>query len=215
MMSYFPQIWTSDNTDAVARLSIQHGASYAYPTCVQAAHVSASPNHQTGRSTSLGVRGMVAMSGNLGYELNPGKLSEEEKSELKRQIDLYREYEHILHKGKYYRLSDADDIKQYAAWQHVSEDGSETILNLVITNPEANANVIHVRLKGLKANSVYRIVREDKYGVTTEIRTDWLSGPERKGMTFSSETLMKTGLTIAPMHGDYPGVQYYLKEVDE
>ena len=212
MMSYFPQIWTSDNTDAIARLSIQSGASYGYPTCVQSAHVSASPNHQTGRSTALGVRGMVAMSGNFGYELDPGKLSDDEKTEIKRQIELYREYEHILHDGRYYRLADADDGKEFAAWQHVSEDGSETILNLVVTNPQANANAMHIKLKGLNEGSAYTIIREDIYGAETEVINTWLSGKGRKGITLSAENLMKAGLTVAPLHGNYPGVQYYLKE---
>lgn len=213
MMSYFPQIWTSDNTDAIARLSIQYGASYGYPACVQAAHVSASPNHQTGRSTSLGVRGMVAMSGNFGYELDPGKLSDEEKTDIKRQIELYREHEHILHEGRYYRLSGADDLKEYVAWQHVSEDGSETIVNLVVTSPQANANAMHIKLKGLNAESVYTIVREDIYGIETEVRNSWLCGDGRKGLTLAGGTLMKAGLSVAPLYGDYPGVQYYLKEV--
>ena len=213
MMSYFPQIWASDNTDPIARLSIQQGASYGYPVCVQGAHVSASPNHQTGRSTSLGVRSMVAMSGSFGYELDPGKLSDEERAEIRNQIQRFRDYEHILHDGYYYRLSDEREIKEYSAWQHVSEDGRETIVNLVITNPQANANAIHIRLKGLNPGSYYRILKEDKYGTTKTAASVWLNAEDREGLTLSSETLMRAGLAIAPMQGDYPGVQYYLKEV--
>ena len=212
MMSFFPQIWTSDNTDPIARLSIQQGASYGYPVSVMGAHVSASPNHQTGRSTALGVRSMVAMSGSFGYELNPDLLSEDERAEIGVQIERFREYEHILHDGFYYRLGNEKTNKDYSAWQHVSDDGKETLLNLVIINPEANANSINVRLKGLKEGSKYRIVREEKFGASQDVRSAWLTGSPREGLVLSSEALMKAGLTIAPMQGDYPGVQYYLRE---
>ena len=213
MMSYFPQIWTSDNTDPIARLSIQYGASYGYPAASMGAHVSASPNHQTGRSTALGVRAMAAMSGSYGYELDPSKLSPEELAEAGELTERFREYEHILHEGYYYRLSDETEMSSYFAWQHVSEDGSETIVNFVTTNPEANANAISLRLKGLKENTKYKLVREDKYGAEQDMRNAWLGEGVREGMVLGSDTLMRAGLTIAPMKGDYPGVQYYLKEL--
>ena len=215
MMSYFPQIWTSDNTDPIARLSIQYGASHAYPISVMGAHVSASPNHQTGRTTALGVRAMVAMSGSFGYELDPDKLSEQEISEIREQIERFRVYENILHEGLYYRLSDEKVMKDYCAWQHVSEDGSETVVNFIITNPQANANAVNIRLKGLRDNTYYEIVREDKFGAAEDGLRAWLTGEKRIGMVLKSDTLMRAGLSIMPMQGDYPGVQYYLREVQK
>ena len=83
MMYYTPQIWCSDNTDALDRLQIQYGTSFGYPVSAVGSHVSAVPNHQTGRITSLHTRGVVAMAGTFGYELNLGKLSEEEKQEIR------------------------------------------------------------------------------------------------------------------------------------
>lgn len=79
MLYYTPQIWTSDDTDAIERLKIQYGTSFAYPVSTMGAHVSASPNHQTGRAASLATRATVAMAGTFGYELDPAKLTEQEK----------------------------------------------------------------------------------------------------------------------------------------
>lgn len=83
---YMPQSWTSDNTDAVERMKIQYGTSLAYPISSITAHVSAVPNHQTGRSTSLKTRGETAMSAVFGYELDLTKLSPEEKSKSKNKL---------------------------------------------------------------------------------------------------------------------------------
>lgn len=86
MLYYSPQIWCSDNTDAINRLSIQYGTSFFYPVSSMGAHVSAVPNHQTGRVTSFKTRGNVALSGSFGYELDPNQISDEEKEEVKEQI---------------------------------------------------------------------------------------------------------------------------------
>lgn len=93
MMRYFPQVWASDNTDAIARLPIQYGSSYLYPTISMGAHVSAVPNHQMGRMTPLETRGLVAMMGNLGYELDLTNLSDEEKATIANQVNLYKNYD--------------------------------------------------------------------------------------------------------------------------
>ena len=99
MMYYTPQIWCSDNTDAIDRLRIQYGTSFGYPVSVVGSHVSAVPNHQTGRKTPLHTRGVVAMSGTFGYELNLMKLSEEEKQEIREQIAEYKSYAPIIQNG--------------------------------------------------------------------------------------------------------------------
>lgn len=90
MMYYSPQIWCSDNTDAVDRVRIQYGTSFFYPVSTMGAHVSAVPNHQTGRCVSLHTRGIVAMAGTFGYELDPAKLSDKEREEIKEQIREYK-----------------------------------------------------------------------------------------------------------------------------
>lgn len=91
MMYYTPQIWTSDNTDAIERLSIQYGASFGYPVSVIGSHISAVPNHQNGRTTDIRTRGVVAMSGNFGYELDLTKLGSDEKEQIKNQIQTFKE----------------------------------------------------------------------------------------------------------------------------
>ena len=115
MMYYTPQIWCSDNTDAIDRLRIQYGTSFGYPVSVVGSHVSAVPNHQTGRKTPLHTRGVVAMSGTFGYELNLMKLSEEEKQEIREQIAEYKSYAPIIQNGLYYRLSDPT-TEEICAW---------------------------------------------------------------------------------------------------
>ena len=121
MMYYTPQIWCSDNTDAIDRLRIQYGTSFGYPVSVVGSHVSAVPNHQTGRKTPLHTRGVVAMSGTFGYELNLMKLSEEEKQEIREQIAEYKSYAPIIQNGLYYRLSNPT-TEEICAWEFVHTD---------------------------------------------------------------------------------------------
>lgn len=125
MMYYTPQIWCSDNTDAIDRLRIQYGTSFGYPVSVVGSHVSAVPNHQTGRKTPLHTRGVVAMSGTFGYELNLMKLSEEEKQEIREQIAEYKSYASIIQNGLYYRLSNPT-TEEICAWEFVHTDEKET-----------------------------------------------------------------------------------------
>lgn len=186
MLAYSPQIWCSDNTDPIERLKVQYGTSFGYPSCAVGAHVSASPNHQTGRTTPLSTRGTVAMSGIFGYELDLTKLSDAECGEIKEQIIRYRELEPLIRSGKLYRLSDLREMESYAAWQYVSRDGSRSVLSLVVTNPTANYNPVHVRPKGLIPDAVY--------SVGGEFECDGLS-------------LMKGGYTFPRISGDYPSIQ--------
>mgnify|MGYP002239616063 FL=1 len=125
MMYYTPQIWCSDNTDAIDRLRIQYGTSFGYPVSVVGSHVSAVPNHQTGRKTPLHTRGVAAMSGTFGYELNLMKLSEEEKQEIREQIAEYKSYAPIIQNGLYYRLSNPT-TEEICAWEFVHTDEKRT-----------------------------------------------------------------------------------------
>lgn len=154
MMYYTPQIWCSDNTDAADRIRIQYGTSFFYPVSVVGSHVSAVPNHQTGRSTSLHTRGVVAMAGIFGYELDTGKLGKEEKEEVKEQIRQYKNYAELIQKGDYYRLSNPFQ-DAFAAWMFVSEDGGKVLLNVVMLEIHGNMTVSYVKLRGLQADAVY------------------------------------------------------------
>jgi alpha-galactosidase len=192
MLHYSPQIWCSDNTDPISRLMIQFGTSFGYPASTMGAHVSAAPNHQTGRITPLKTRGIVAMAGAFGYELDLTKLTDEECEEIKEQVKRYKEIEHIIHDGLFYRLSRINDGLNYYAWQYVSADKTESIVNLVVTNPLANAAPVHVRLKGLQPGAVYEVNGEFEC-------LGW--------------ALMNGGYTFPQLIGDYPSMQLRLTKI--
>ena len=118
MLYYTPQIWCSDNTDAIERVKIQYGTSFAYPSCTVGSHVSAVPNHQTGRTTELATRAAAAMAGSFGYELDLNLLTEEEKEQVRAQIKNYHRFEMLIRQGRYYRLTDVWQKKEYAAWEY-------------------------------------------------------------------------------------------------
>ena len=189
LLAYVPQIWCSDNTDAVERLAIQYGTSFGYPLSAMAAHVSASPNHQTGRSTPLETRAVAAMTGAFGYELDPGKLSAEEKDAIRGQLKRYRRWEALLREGDYYRLTDPRDAKRVAAWQVVSADRGEALVSVVATHPEANPRPLHLRLRGLDPAAEYQ-----------------LCGDER---IYSGAALLYGGYTLDALFGDYPAAQLH------
>ena len=189
MMYYTPQIWCSDNTDALDRLQIQYGTSFGYPVSAVGSHVSAVPNHQTGRITSLHTRGVVAMAGTFGYELNLGKLSQEEKEEIRSQVEEYRKFAPLIQTGLYYRLS--DPVKEeYAAWAFISEDQKEVLLNVVMQEIHGNMTVNYVKLQGLKCSVVYR---------DTET-----------GKVYNGAALMEAGIPMPVEMGEFKAYQMHL-----
>lgn len=199
MLAYFPQIWCSDNTDPIARLRIQRGSSFGYPISAFGAHVSASPNHQTGRSTPIGTRAAVAMAGSFGYELDPEKLSDEEKQEISEQIRRFHSIEDLVREGDWYRLTE-EDGDRFTAWQSVSTDNRLSLLTLVITEPEGNPRPLHVTWRGLEPERYYKIEWIQYYGCGYRVNEKL---PER----LSGAALMFAGFTLPRMYGDYPSVQ--------
>ncbi len=191
MMYYTPQIWCSDNTDAVDRLRIQYGTSFFYPASVVGSHVSAVPNHQTGRSVSLHTRGIVAMAGTFGYELDPGKLREEENEEIKAQIRQYKKYAEVIQKGDYYRLSDPFQ-DSCAAWMFLSENKEQVLLNVVMLEIHGNMTVNYVKLRGLRPDAVY----EDA----------------ETGRCYYGSALMEAGLPMPVKMGEYQAYQIELNK---
>lgn len=161
MLYYTPQIWCSDNTDALDRVLIQYGTSFLYPVAAVGAHVSAVPNHQTGRDVSLHTRGVTAMAGAFGYELDPGELTDEERDEIRRQIRQYKKHEELIRKGDYFRLSDPFQ-DTYAAWQFTSKDKDRVLLNVVMLEVHGNMPVTYVKLRGLQGDMVYEDVDTGK-----------------------------------------------------
>ncbi|HZJ86821.1 MAG TPA: alpha-galactosidase, partial [Erysipelothrix sp.] len=151
MLYYTPQIWTSDNTDAIERLKIQHGTSLAYPNAAMGCHVSSVPNHQVGRITPLKTRGIVAMSGNFGYELNLLELSKEEKEEIKNQIKTYKTIRNTVQYGTLFRLSNANDV----SWMYVNKDKSQVVVNHIRQKGLVDPSIKTIKLKGLAKDAYY------------------------------------------------------------
>lgn len=154
MLYYTPQIWCSDNTDAIDRTKIQYGTSFFYPASAVGSHVSAVPNHQTGRITSLKTRAVVAMAGTFGYELNLQILSAEEKEEIKEQVAVFKKQNELIQQGTYYRLTNPMEDAM-AAWLFVSENKKHALFNVVVLDKQANAGVTFIKLKGLLEGSTY------------------------------------------------------------
>ena len=194
MLYYTPQIWCSDNSDAMDRLFIQYGTSFGYPMSSLAAHVSAVPNHQTGRITPFHTRGTVAMAGSFGYELDPSKLSEEEKQEIREQISEYKKYASLAQNGLYYRLSDPF-THEISAWEFISSDASEVLVSAVMLEVHGNMTVNYVRLKGLVSGAMYR--------------------DEQSGKLYASDALMETGILLPVEMGEYHAYQMYFTKKEE
>jgi alpha-galactosidase len=154
MLYFMPQTWCSDDTDAIERIYIQYGTSLVYPVSSMGAHVSTVPNHQTGRVTSLSLRGAVAMSGQFGYELDLSRLGKEEIEEMKRQVAFYKEYRDVIQQGDMFRLLSPFEGNQ-AAWQFISKDKETVILFYFIVQGRPNMPCKMVRLQGLCGSTVY------------------------------------------------------------
>ncbi|ENY97227.1 hypothetical protein HMPREF1093_02240 [Hungatella hathewayi 12489931] len=193
ILYYSPQIWCSDDTDGIERLEIQYGTSFFYPISAVGSHVSAIPNHQTGRRTQLATRGVVAMAGSFGYEMDLNLLTEDEKEAVKAQVEDYKKYYDLIHNGDYYRLASPQGDSGFTAWQFVSGDKTRTLLNLVITHVRANAPDLWFKLRGLDPEKRYRL--------------------EEDGRIYSGSALMNAGISIPMIMGDYPAVQMVLTEV--
>lgn len=158
MLYYFPQIWTSDNTDAYDRARIQWGTSYCYPVSAMSCHVSACPNHQTGRSISLQTRGAVASLGATGYELDLSKLSMDEKEEVKAQIAAYKKIEPLVLSGDLYRLSSPFE-QTYFCEMLVSKDKTQAYVvgEQLRADPNGYYKESYLRLTGLAEEKLYFI----------------------------------------------------------
>lgn len=156
MMYYAPQCWTSDDSDAVERIKIQYGTSYAYPISSMGAHVSITPNHQLFRNTPLETRGNVAYFGAFGYELDLTKLSEEEHEIIKKQVEFVKEYRELIQKGTFFRLQSPFE-NNISAWMIVSEDKKEAIVAYFKVLNDVNCPLRRMKLHGLDENLVYSI----------------------------------------------------------
>ncbi len=189
MLYYTPQIWCSDNTDAIDRLRIQYGTSFCYPVSSMGAHVSAVPNGQTGRRVSMETRGVVAMSGTFGYEMDLNQCTQEERETIRRQTAFFKEHYDLIQQGDYYRLTDpfTDSL---TAWAQVSADRREALISLVSGTVHAAAPFRALRLKGLDSARSYQINGEG---------------------SFPGDVLMEAGYPLPLFWDDYSCMQLYLQ----
>ena len=169
MLYFSPQIWTSDNTDPIERLNIQFGTSLCYPASSMGAHVSAC--ERTGYRT----KGDVALWGTFGYELDPNKLSEEDRNIVKEQVKEYHKYYDLIHSGNLYRLVCPWDNAFYCAWSFISQDKREALVTVVRMRKEENT-LLHLKLQGLDPDKIYTV--------------------EQTGERFSGALLMYAGLEL-------------------
>ena len=192
MLYYAPQIWCSDNTDAINRTRIQYGTSFFYPVAAMGSHVSAVPNHQTGRVTNMHTRGVAAMSGTFGYELNPALLNAKEKAEIRAQLAQYREYQELICEGDYYRLSNPFQ-DNFAAWMVVSDDRSKALVSVIRLTAEANPPAAYVTLKGMEEDAFYR--------------------EKTTGKVYPGAALMEAGILLPAAVSEYEAYQIELERV--
>ena len=188
MLYYCPQIWCSDDTDAFERTKIQYGTSFFYPVSAIGSHVSAVPNHQTGRITPIETRAVTAMAGSFGYELDLNTLSHDEKQEVKEQIVRFKKDGSLIHNGLYYRLSDSLNDK-YAMWGFVSEDKKEVLVHGVIFRTEPNRTQYLAKLRGLLPDTNYRLAEN--------------------GEVYKGSALMNGGILLPKSWGDYASIEMH------
>lgn len=196
ILYYMPQIWTSDDTDAVERLKIQYGTSIVYPISTMGSHVSAVPNHQVHRKTSLKMRGDVAMSGNFGYELDLSKFTENEKEIVKNQIKQYKKLRSLIQFGDMYRLKNPFESNE-TSWMIVSADKTESFLCFFRVLASPNPPISCVKLKGLDPAKMYELTADNG-----------------EKLTLGGDELMYSGITIPYLEGDFVSKTYTLSAVN-
>lgn len=187
MLYYSPQIWCSDDTDAVERLKIQQGTAMVYPLSAMGAHVSDCPNHTVGRVTPFKTRGHVALAGTFGYELDVTRIPEEDRAQIPEQIAMYHKYNDLVREGDYYRIAGFIENHLYDAYMVVSKDKSEALLTYVQVIARPNFHSRRICLKGLDERKTYKVTTDGEETV----------------QTLSGAALMYAGINIGSLWGDY------------
>ena len=186
-LKYFDEFWTSDNTDALQRVYMQWGSSHFFPACAMGCHISASPNHQTGRIVPLKYRIDVAMSGRLGMEIQPQDMAPEEIALCRKAIAEYTAVRPTVQFGDVYRLVSPYDGLGVASMMYVSEDKDESVFYWYRTEYFIDQHLPAVKMAGLDPDKIYKVTELDRLD-------DNLLPFE--GKTFSGEYLMNFGLEI-------------------
>jgi alpha-galactosidase len=191
---YMPQTWTSDMTDAVARLKIQYGTSLPYPAVTMSAHVSDVPNHQNGRVTPLSTRGNCAMAGTFGYELDLSKMTDGEKETVRRQVEEYKAIRRTIQFGDLYRLVSPFTTNS-CAYMYVAKNGSEAVVSYFRILGEFAILRGTLRLQGLEPSARYRVDGTDE--------------------VYGGDELMNAGLVLPALRGDFASCTWKLTRVSD
>lgn len=207
MLYYTPQIWCSDNTDAIERLKIQYGTSFCYPMSSVSAHVSVCPNHQNGRVTPLKTRGICAMQGTFGYELDLSKMTAEEKALAKKQIAFYKTHYKLFQFGDYYRLCSPYENADFTAWEYVFHDGSQAMVSVVYTDLHGNAGPLMIKVKGLRPETKYKVKL-----IAYDSGEDTEAGILSEGL--SGAALMNAGLLLPIPKENYDSAQIFITDAE-
>lgn len=155
MLYYSPQIWCSDDTDAIERLKIQHGTSMCYPCSAMGAHVSDCPNHTVGRNTPFKTRGHVAMVGTFGYELDVTKIPQEDRDAIPGQIEEFNKFNKLVRTGDHYRIGNMFEDNTWDAWMFVSKEKDDALFEFIQVIARPNARSRRIKLKGLDPDAYY------------------------------------------------------------
>ena len=182
MLYYSPQIWCSDDTDAIERLKIQHGTSMCYPCSAMGAHVSDCPNHTVGRNTPFKTRGHVAMVGTFGYELDVTRIPQEDRDAIPTQIEEFNKFNTLVRTGDHYRIGNMFEDNTWDAWMFVSKDKTNALFEFVQVLARPNERSRRIKLKGLDPDAYYYEESE----------------PDKK---ISGAALMNAGINIAKIWG--------------
>lgn len=199
MLYYSPQIWCSDDTDAIERLEIQEGTALMYPLSSMGAHVSVCPNHAVGRNTPFKTRGYVALAGTFGYELDITKLSEEDRKIIPHQIELYKKYSDIVRNGDYWRIASYSENHEFDCWACISKDKNKALVTFVQVLNHPNFKTRFVKIKGICAESNYLVhyLDDDK---------------NSKPLKMKGSTIMNAGIPVSRDWGDFQGKLIFIEK---
>ena len=192
MLYYSPQIWCSDDTDAIERLKIQEGTALIYPLSAMGAHVSDCPNHTVGRVTPFETRGYVALAGTFGYELDVTKIPEEDRKMIPEQVAMYHKYNDLVREGDYYRIASYRENHYFDCYGVVKKDKTEALFTFVQVLNRPNYHSRRILLQGLDPEKNYRIEGEE--GV------------------YTGDVLMKAGYLVQNLWGDFKARLIHLME---
>lgn len=198
MLYYSPQIWCSDDADAVERLSIQAGTALIYPLSTMGAHVSDCPNHTVGRVTPFATRGYVALAGTFGYELDVTRIPQADRDMIPKQVAMYHKYNDLVRQGDYYRIAHYAENHYYDCYEVVAKDKSEALVTYVQVLGRPNFHSRRIHIPGLDLDRIYVL----------ENAADW---PEMGQTEYRGDALYYAGFNIPPIQGDFRGRLLHLR----